>query len=279
MERFQLRQSRRGAFTLVELLALVATVLLVFSCLAPSLGRSKTGGHVFQCLNNHRQLVNAWQMYAIENNGKLPLNHMGTGPITANGWVSGFLDWTVTRDNTNILFLTEDNYSSIAKYVARNPRVFKCPADTVVSREQQALGWKERVRTYALSLGLGQGNLTGLFDPTYAEIHKLSDMRIPATAETYVFAEEHPDSVYAPAFPNPRQTVWFDVPGSYHNGAAVYSFADGHAQIHKWTGSVATNSFRIVRDPKSLTMLPHAADDPDAHWVSYRVQRLSTRSY
>ena len=31
---------------------------------------------------------------------------------------------------------------------------------------------------------------------------------------------------------NPNQ--WDDMPGSYHNGACVFSFADGHTEMHKW---------------------------------------------
>jgi prepilin-type processing-associated H-X9-DG protein len=271
--------ARPRAFTFIEVLAVVITLALVLASVAPVLSRSKTGGHVFQCLNNHRQLVNASQMYTIENNGRLPLNHMGSGTTTFKGWAWGFLDWTTSSDNTNTLYLTDDNYSSIAKYLARNPRVFKCPADTVVSAVQQARGWKERVRSYALSLGLGQGNDTALIDPIYELIYKISDIRIPTVAETYVFAEEHPDSLFTPAFPNPRQNDWLDVPAGYHNGAAVYSFADGRAEIHKWTGSVATNTSRIVRDPNNFHLLPHSLDDPDAHWVSFRVQRRSTKSY
>ena len=29
-------------------------------------------------------------------------------------------------------------------------------------------------------------------------------------------------------------TEWVDLPASYHNGAATFAFADGHAEVHRW---------------------------------------------
>lgn len=270
------------AFTLLEVATVLAMGLLAICCFSPALARSRSGGQVLRCLNNHRQLINAWQMYAIEHHGKLPMNYHGAGGTTVTGkpWAWGWLDWTTAIDNTNTLFLTDDKYCSIAKYLGNDARVFKCPSDTVLSAAQQNRGWKQRARSYSLNMAVGEGNATsGVWDPVYAQIYKLSDLRYPTVADTYVFTEEHPDSMNDPAFQNPRKAEWPDVPASYHDGAAVYSFADGHAEIHQWSGSVATNVYRITRDPGFLNMMPRPADDPDAHWVSSRVPRNRETAY
>lgn len=39
------------------------------------------------------------------------------------------------------------------------------------------------------------------------------------------------------AAPNATSANIIDFPASYHNGACGFSFADGHAEIHKWRGS------------------------------------------
>ena len=39
------------------------------------------------------------------------------------------------------------------------------------------------------------------------------------------------------ASPTARNAQIIDFPASYHNGACGFSFADGHAEIHKWIGS------------------------------------------
>jgi prepilin-type processing-associated H-X9-DG protein len=52
-----------------------------------------------------------------------------------------------------------------------------------------------------------------------------------------VTADEHPDNIddawlIAINPGNPHR--WFNMPASYHNGAAAFTFADGHSEIHKW---------------------------------------------
>ena len=55
---------RREAFTLIELLVVIAVVGILASLLLPALASARAKGHAIACLNNHRQLVLAWQLYA-----------------------------------------------------------------------------------------------------------------------------------------------------------------------------------------------------------------------
>ena len=41
---------------------------------------------------------------------------------------------------------------------------------------------------------------------------------------------------------NATATKIIDTPASYHNGACGFSFADGHAEIHRWSGSAIKNN-------------------------------------
>ena len=60
-------------------------------------------------------------------------------------------------------------------------------------------------------------------------------------ANRYLFLDEHPDSINDGYFLNDAnpQTLahWGDLPASFHNGACGFSYADGHAEIHKWRSS------------------------------------------
>ncbi|KAB2660536.1 MAG: prepilin-type cleavage/methylation domain-containing protein, partial [Verrucomicrobia bacterium] len=38
--------------------------------------------------------------------------------------------------------------------------------------------------------------------------------------------------------------VWGNVPGSFHNGAANFSYADGHSEVHKWVVTVEKGTVR-----------------------------------
>jgi prepilin-type processing-associated H-X9-DG protein len=47
--------------------------------------------------------------------------------------------------------------------------------------------------------------------------------------------EEHPDSINDGYFINKFSYYeWLDLPASYHNGGANFTFADGHAEYHRW---------------------------------------------
>jgi len=55
-------------------------------------------------------------------------------------------------------------------------------------------------------------------------------------SDLFVFVDEHPDSIndgwLITDVTNPN--TWEDLPASYHGSACGFSFADGHAEIHKW---------------------------------------------
>ena len=70
---------------------------------------------------------------------------------------------------------------------------------------------------------------------------KTSSMTVPGGTMLWVFVDEHPDSINDAGFAvqmaktGPFSTI-IDFPASFHNGAAGFSFADGHAEIHRWIG-------------------------------------------
>jgi prepilin-type processing-associated H-X9-DG protein len=60
-------------------------------------------------------------------------------------------------------------------------------------------------------------------------------------ANTWVFVDEHPDSINDGFFctdmksaPDLGKAVLPDCPASYHNGACGFAFADGHSEIKRW---------------------------------------------
>ena len=65
--------NRRRAFTLVELLVVIAVIGILASLLLPSLGGAKAKAKSIQCLNQLRQLGIATLSYAGENEGKIPI--------------------------------------------------------------------------------------------------------------------------------------------------------------------------------------------------------------
>jgi prepilin-type processing-associated H-X9-DG protein len=71
-------------------------------------------------------------------------------------------------------------------------------------------------------------------DP-WATFGKFAAIAVPSPTMLWVLVDESAvglnDAAFAFQMVNP---AWIDAPGSYHNGACGFAFADGHSEIHRW---------------------------------------------
>lgn len=233
------RASRSNAFTLIELLVVIAIIAILAGMLLPALAKAKTKAHGILCLSNMKQLTLGWILYADDNNDNLVWNDLTSA---GSGWVRGALNYDGSNsDNTNTIFLTDPQYAKLAPYSARAVGIYKCPADHSTVRTKG--GVYPRVRSLSLSQAMNSPDdwLNYLTKKKYCVFRKISDINVMGHTKAYVFIDEHPDSINYGDFAvtmcdglPPTRYYMIDVPASYHNGAAGLSFADGHAEVHKW---------------------------------------------
>ena len=269
-DRPDITRSSRG-FTRFELVVVLATLASLAAVTRPIWGNGAPPRSLV-CMDNLRRLTAAWSLYAEDSAGKFPGNyHGGFVPgATANQrpWATGWLDWSSSPDNTNTLYLTEGRYAAIGHLLGPDVTGFKCPSDYYLAVLQVSRGWTERVRSYAMNCYVGEGNQeTGPFDRSYPVAKRRSDFRSLTPQQTFVFTEEHPDSVNDPLlFVNMSQWVWTDLPGSFHDGAGWFSFADGHVEPRTWGRRTTTR--QVIYQPANQS--PAIQNDQDLLWLRAR---------
>jgi len=252
-------------FTLIGLLVVIVTMAILAMMLMPTLTRSKAQARQTICLNNMRQLMLTALLYADNNAGTWFPNQPGQEAWVDDpmSWNDGGYPWTAT--NTQLLVTQHGSalanatgeYALFAPYI-QNPSVYKCPCDP-----STADGGGPRARSYSANQAVGTiwmtegtcvvagqpvtGQWLGASDNDCARYGhtygKYSDMNRPSPANLFVFAEEHPDSINDSGLAVQIATTtiggnYIDGPSNLHVGAGSFSFADGHAVIHKWQGPI-----------------------------------------
>ncbi|MBI2925854.1 MAG: type II secretion system protein [Verrucomicrobia bacterium] len=226
----------RGAFTLIELLVVIAIIAILAGMLLPGLSKAKSKGQAIVCLNNLSQLQKAWLMYTDDNADMMPPTELDNGGpphyrARPGSWVLG--NAVVDVSPTNLQAGTLFPYLQAVG-------VFRCPSDRTLTIPRDGKRFPVN-RSYTVNAALNAkgGMIIPIPPRPFVHVEKLSSVASPS--RVWVFTESTPftdmpgDPVLAffIAQPLPHQ-LWGDMPTDRHSQGCNLSFADGHAQFHRW---------------------------------------------
>lgn len=64
---------------------------------------------------------------------------------------------------------------------------------------------------------------------------------------------------------------WLNVPAFYHGASTAFSFADGHAEMHKWLNGALKVAFMNLTYDASINVADPTADHADISWVKTHI--------
>jgi prepilin-type N-terminal cleavage/methylation domain-containing protein len=218
------RRGDSAAFTLVELLTVIAIIAILAEILFPVFAQAREKARQSACLSNQKQLALAFSLYTQDYDETLPPYSYGAGTAGFFGYFGG----------------DGPRWADLIYPYVKNQQVFDCP-DAGVHLSTYAGGAYFDTQTY--SYGYSTPSLTTIPDDGYGVAGRtLAAMTVPATtimlADSRIAKGEGSARILPVSYDTPL-SLNHKVDGNRHSGARGFDitgkaflavYADGHVK-------------------------------------------------
>ena len=252
------------AFTLTELLVVIAVIALLLALLIPVLHSAREQGYRAVCLSNLKQLTLAWTAYATEYDSKLVRGiafSMGIRSrdqhiiVVSEGWIGPAFAFPTSR----AALIEDPNKGALWPWI-KDVDVYCCPRgrkghavtySTLVSANGDYVeGTYTKLGSQVLAGGDAFGKRVG---STMLKLTSLTDIISPGASERAVFIDfgQTPvgnDFYVHYLYPKWR---WHSPPPIHHQNGGTFSMADGHVEYWRWRGKETVDMPRMLYSTRS----------------------------